>query len=48
MDNSYDQGYQAFLEGLDLESNPFQEGTEEHDEWESGWVNASADQEEDD
>lgn len=44
MDNPYDKGYQAFTDGQELDSNPFQEGTEEADEWESGWVNASADQ----
>ena len=48
MDNPYDRGYQAFTDGQELEANPFPEGTEEHDDWEAGWVGASADQEDND
>ena len=37
----YDQGFQAFLEGLDQESNPYDSGTDDFYDWEGGWVAAS-------
>lgn len=37
---AYDRGYQAYLDGEDLESNPYQSGGAEFDAWESGWSDA--------
>ena len=41
MNNPYDSGFNAYYEGEDLDANPFQEPSEEYDEWQSGWCNAS-------
>ena len=44
MTDSYNNGYMAFKEGQELSDNPHDEGSEEYDSWESGWV-AAADEE---
>lgn len=36
----YDEGYAAYDEGLDLQDNPYQEDTDNCDEWDSGWEDA--------
>lgn len=41
MNDSYAQGYMAYKEGLELEDNPYGEGTEDHDLWEAGWVSGA-------
>ena len=45
--NAYDKGYQAYLDGQDLENNPFEDGSDEFFEWEGGWVAASDDDDKD-
>ena len=40
-DAAYRQGYVAFKEGHELSDNPHEEGSDEFDSWESGWVSAA-------
>lgn len=37
----YDSGYQAYFDGLDIDANPFKDGTDDYEDWESGWVTAA-------
>jgi len=37
----YDAGYDDHGEGSELADNPFDEGTIEHEEWDSGWHEAN-------
>ena len=39
--DAFDKGYQAFLDGQDVLDNPFQENSDEWEEWEAGWCAAS-------
>ena len=39
--DAFQQGYQAFLEGQEIDTNPFQDNTDEYLDWESGWVTAA-------
>lgn len=39
----YNQGYRAFLNGLDVIDNPYSFGSVEHDEWKNGWKEAEDD-----
>lgn len=49
MDNTpYDKGFQAYQNGDSLIDNPYNEGSDDFYEWESGWVNASGEDGEDD
>lgn len=41
----YDDGFEAFHNGTDLDANPFQEDTDDYYEWEAGWVTASDEEE---
>lgn len=41
MNDSYAKGYMAFKEGLELSDNPFDEGTDDYDSWEAGWVSGA-------
>lgn len=36
----YEQGYQAFLDGKDLEDNPHPHGTDNHYAWRDGFLDA--------
>lgn len=36
----YDEGWRARHEGASLDSNPYDEGTEDFDRWEDGWYDA--------
>lgn len=40
---AYHQGYDAFMNGSSLRSNPYDEALPEHDEWEKGWLESSFD-----
>lgn len=42
MNDSYAKGYWAYSDGQELEDNPFEEGSEDYDNWEAGWVSASS------
>lgn len=33
-------GKGAYIDGWDMEDNPHEEGTDEHDQWELGWLEA--------
>ena len=37
---AFNEGFEAFLEGLSDDTNPYQNGTALHYEWESGWDSA--------
>lgn len=39
---AYDEGYDAYWEGIDLSDNPYDKETEgaERDSWEAGWREA--------
>lgn len=41
MDNAYDQGFQAYQNGESIDSNPYQDDTDDFYDWEGGWVAAS-------
>lgn len=41
MTDNFESGFQAYLDGQELESNPFPEGSDEYFDWEAGWVAAS-------
>lgn len=41
MNDSYAKGYMAFKEGLELSDNPYDEGTDDFDSWEAGWVSGA-------
>lgn len=41
MTDPYAQGYLAYQEGMDIDENPYDFG-DERDNWEAGWVAASA------
>lgn len=41
MNDAYAKGYMAFKEGMELEDNPFEEGTEDYESWEAGWVSGA-------
>lgn len=41
MNDAYAKGYIAFKEGMDLEDNPFEEGSDDYDSWEAGWVSGA-------
>ena len=45
--NAYDKGYQAFTDGMGIDSNPFENGSDDFFDWESGWVSAADDEERD-
>lgn len=47
MNDAYDKGQQAYNDGQDLSSNPFEEGTDDFYDWGGGWV-AASDEDEDD
>ena len=34
-------GFQAYQDGIDIVDCPYKDGTDEMDEWESGWIKAS-------
>ena len=35
--DAFEDGYDAYWEGIDLRGNPHDEGTEERHLWEDGW-----------
>lgn len=37
----FDQGYEAFLDGQDVDANPFELETDEWLDWRRGWYSAS-------
>lgn len=39
-DSPYEQGYQAYCDGTDLESNPYPHNSNEADQWDAGWCDA--------
>jgi hypothetical protein len=45
-DTAFQEGYVAFREGFELSDNPYNEGSDEYDSWESGWVTAADEEEE--
>jgi len=34
---AFDEGYDAYWDGVDVSDNPFEEETEERKSWEEGW-----------
>jgi ribosome modulation factor len=36
-DDAFDEGYDAYWDGVDAIDNPYDEGTEERRSWEEGW-----------
>lgn len=37
----FDAGYEAFLDGQDIDSNPFEPETDDWEDWRRGWYSAS-------
>jgi len=35
--DSYEEGYDAYWDGVDVSENPYEEDTEAHRSWENGW-----------
>ncbi|NUQ65597.1 MAG: hypothetical protein HUU20_24270 [Pirellulales bacterium] len=40
MNNAYDEGFQAFRQGLVLADNPYQGENEKKRQWDAGWEDA--------
>ena len=40
---SYDEGYSALVDGLQMTANPYTENTVDHQSWENGWMQALED-----
>jgi ribosome modulation factor len=38
--NAFDEGYNAYWDGVDVSDNPYDEETEERCRWEEGWRTA--------
>ena len=38
--NAFDEGYDAYWDGVDVADNPYEEDTDEHRSWEEGWRSA--------
>lgn len=45
--NAYNQGYEAYLDGLDAEHNPYPEWEEAFEEWDDGFFNAAKEEDTD-
>ena len=45
MSFAFDDGYQAYIDDIDLDDNPYEFDTDEYDEWEEGWLTAEEDHE---
>ena len=37
----FEQGIEAFHEGMPLDANPYEDGTDESDSWTRGWYAAA-------
>ena len=48
MNDCFEEGYQARLDHVPLNHNPFNEGTGAWEEWEDGWLEADIDRTDDD
>ena len=35
--NGFDEGYDAYWNGVDLTDNPYEKGTDDYRRWEEGW-----------
>ncbi|MGA2063281.1 MAG: hypothetical protein ABSG67_22655 [Thermoguttaceae bacterium] len=35
--DAFEEGYDAYWEGVDVSDNPYEEDTDEHCSWEEGW-----------
>jgi len=35
--DAYDEGYDAYWEGVEVRDNPYEEDTDGHCSWEEGW-----------
>ena len=33
----FEDGYDAYWDGVDVSNNPYEEGTDGHNTWEEGW-----------
>jgi ribosome modulation factor len=42
-DDAFDEGYDAYWEGMDVSGNPYEEDTDGHRSWEEGWRAARKD-----
>jgi hypothetical protein len=40
MNDEYNEGFSAYLEGEDFSDNPYPGGSTRFDEWASGWTSA--------
>lgn len=40
MEEAYDQGYQAYYDGMDQEASPYDPADDKFDAWDSGWNDA--------
>lgn len=38
---AFEDGYDAFYEGLELIENPYKMTTDQYGEWEAGWLSAN-------
>jgi len=38
--DAFEEGYDAYWDGSDVEDNPYDEGTENHLSWNRGWSKA--------
>ena len=38
--DAFEEGYDAYWEGVDVSGNPYDKGTEERRSWEEGWRKA--------
>jgi ribosome modulation factor len=39
-DEAYEEGYDAYWDGVDGNNNPYDEDTDERRRWEEGWIEA--------
>ncbi len=35
--DAYEEGYDAYWDGVDVTDNPYEEDTDDHRRWEEGW-----------
>ena len=39
-DNAFEEGYDAYWDGIDADDNPHPSGTEQRSSWDEGWSQA--------
>lgn len=44
-DEAFEEGYDAYWDGVDSDNNPHPHGTEQHPSWDEGWSQAQLEDE---